>query len=284
LTQETLLTFVGTSCPEETITRAIEMADKASAHLSIVVLAIAPPIYAYGYGMAYGGVPAVSDWSKETKELSDELKSRSDEIERLVQSANISAEVLTEFCETSLLHSCVMRHACVADRVILLENIGLTAEIRDSVISGVIFDSSAGLICGSNSEKVAISSPHVFIAWDSTNHAAAAVRAALPLIAKSKQVTVAVFDPVKREGADGEEPGVDLASWLSRHGCNVTIEQYPSGGDEIANCIIKRASEKGADIVVMGGYGHMKIRQQIFGGTTKSMLEQTKIPVFIAHN
>jgi nucleotide-binding universal stress UspA family protein len=139
------------------------------------------------------------------------------------------------------------------------------------------------LIKGANSHLAATKPSHAFIAWDSSKHAAVAVHNALPLLSLTDEVTVAVFDPVRNEGVDGEEPGADLASWLSRRGCKVNVEQYPSGGEEIATCIMKRAAEKGADLIVMGGYGHMKLKQQIFGGTTESMLQQRKVPVLIGH-
>lgn len=280
---ETFLTFIGPSCAENTVRNAINMAEQANAHLSIVIVGVSPQMYTYGYGMPYGGFSNMEQWSTEVKDISDTIKMKSDEVEKLVQKAGISAEVLMEYCETSLLQNAVMRHACVADRVVLLEKSDLAADVEDGIISGVMFQSPSALVHGKNSHLAAVNPKSVFIAWDSSSHCAAATRSALPLLKNAQDVTVGVFDPVKREGADGEEPGAELASWLSRHGCKVTVEQYPSGGEEIANCILKRAQEKGAELIVMGGYSHMKIRQQLFGGTTKTMLEQNKLPILIAH-
>ncbi|MEO9460713.1 MAG: universal stress protein [Lentilitoribacter sp.] len=281
--KDTILTFVGTSTPTETIDKAIRMADDANAHLSVVILAVAPQLYAYGYGIAYGRFVGVENWSQEIKDMTDDINAKSDQIEKLVQEAGISADVLMEFCESSLLRNAVMSHACLADRVVILDHSGLPADILDGVMSGVIFDAPSGLIHGRNAEKAAVSSQNAFIAWDSSKHCAAAIKCALPLFDDGTEVTIGVFDPIKRENEDGEEPGADLASWLSRHDVKVTIEQYPSGGEEIADCIIKRAKEKGADLVVMGGYGHMKIRQQLFGGTTETMLNQRELPILMAH-
>lgn len=283
MSKETILTFVGASCSDGAIKDAIYMAEAKDAHLSIVVIASAPQIYSYGFGSAYGGYADINNWTGEVKALSDALDVRAGQIEALVQKAQISADVLTEYCEIAIMKGSVVRHANVADHVVLLDGSGIAGDIEDVIISSVIFDTPLGLIKGVNSHLALVKPSHVFIAWDSTNHAAAAVHRALALLEASDQVTIAVFDPERREGADGEEPGADIASWLSRHGCNVTVEQYPSGGQEIATCILNRASDKGADLVVMGGYGHMKLKQQIFGGTTQTMLKQKDVPVLIAH-
>ena len=283
MSKDTILTFIGTSCPDDTVQKAIVMAEEANAHLSVVIIAVAPQLYSYGYGIAYGRFVGVENWSEEIKDMTDDINAKSDSVEKMVQEAGISADVVMEFCDVSVLRSAVTSHACLADRVVLLEHSGLPADVLDGVISGVIFDAPSGLIHGQNSDKAAVASKNAFIAWDSSKHCAAAIKSALPLFDSETEVTIAVFDPVRREGEDGEEPGADLASWLSRHDLKVTIEQYPSGGDEIGNCILKRAREKGADLVVMGGYGHMKIRQQLFGGTTETMLEQKDLPILIAH-
>jgi nucleotide-binding universal stress UspA family protein len=103
------------------------------------------------------------------------------------------------------------------------------------------------------------------------------------LIGENTKVTVGWFDPVMTEHLGGEDAGADISAKLSRHGCQVTLQQYPSGGKEIADGIKLRASELGADLIVMGAYGHAKLRERIFGGTTQSMLDQTKQTVLFAH-
>jgi nucleotide-binding universal stress UspA family protein len=96
-------------------------------------------------------------------------------------------------------------------------------------------------------------------------------------------VTIGVFDPVASKDHDGENPGSDVARWLSHHGCHVNLQQYPSGGQEIGDCIQKRSAETGADLVVMGAYGHSRMRQTVFGGTTRSVIDQTDFAALLAH-
>jgi len=70
-----------------------------------------------------------------------------------------------------------------------------------------------------------------------------AVHHALPFLREAKEVTVALFDPLMREHVDGDNPGSDVAAWLSRHECKVNVQQYPSAGKEIGDCIVERATE-----------------------------------------
>ena len=80
----------------------------------------------------------------------------------------------------------------------------------------------------------------------------------------------------------GEEPGADVATYLSRHGVKVTVETLASGGNDPALVLQRHASDIAADLIVMGAYGHSRMRERLFGGTTQSMLENVGTPVFMA--
>jgi nucleotide-binding universal stress UspA family protein len=100
---------------------------------------------------------------------------------------------------------------------------------------------------------------------------------------QADEVLVATIDPIMSEFRDGEDPGVDVAKWLTHHGCKVDVQQYPSGGHDIGDCILDHSKEYGADLIVMGSYGHSRTRQAVFGGTTRTLIEQTDQAVFLAH-
>lgn len=69
---------------------------------------------------------------------------------------------------------------------------------------------------------------------------------------------------------DGENPGSDVAQWLSHQDCNVTVQQRPSGGKQIAACLLQHAQETDAEFIIMGAYDHSRKRQIVFGGTTRA--------------
>ena len=151
------------------------------------------------------------------------------------------------------------------------------------MLHGLLFNSAAPVVINDAAATKALSAKNILIAWNTSLPSARAARQALPLLKRAKSVTIICIDPVMSEMQDGENPGSDIAKWLTHHGCNVTVEQHPSGGREIAACILERATEIGADLVVAGAYGHSRLRENLFGGTTANLAEQTDTAVFFAH-
>jgi len=122
----------------------------------------------------------------------------------------------------------------------------------------------------------------VLVAWNGSNEAARAVNGALPLLQQAELVQVVVVNPEESIGTHGQEPGADLALYLARHGvstdlCNLKLASDP------AYALFGQASKFGADLLVMGAYGHSRLREYILGGTTREVLRSMKIPVLMAH-
>jgi nucleotide-binding universal stress UspA family protein len=120
------------------------------------------------------------------------------------------------------------------------------------------------------------------VAWDGSLEATHAVAAALPLLKLARQVTVVVFNPDERPGVHGELPGADLALYLSRHGVKVDVQAQPSTIDA-GNALLSAAADLGADLLVMGGYGHSRFREMMLGGVTRTILRTLTLPVLMAH-
>jgi nucleotide-binding universal stress UspA family protein len=123
---------------------------------------------------------------------------------------------------------------------------------------------------------------HPLIAWDGGMQATRAVTAALPLLRQADNVTVAIFNPDNRLGTHGEQPGADIALYLARHGVKVEVAQEKTGID-IGNALLSLAADRGADLLVMGGYGHARFREVLLGGVTLTVLRTMTIPVLLAH-
>lgn len=175
----------------------------------------------------------------------------------------------------------VVPHTFVADVAVIMNDLRTNEDAVRSLIYGIIFGSPIPLIL--NPTSAALSPERVLVAWNTSLPAARAIHAALPVLKAAKEVTLCVIDPRARASADGQDPGTGVATWLSHHGCNVTVQQTPSGGKPNADVILRCASETGADLVVMGAYGHSRMQQRVFGGTTRSMIEQTGQAVLLAH-
>ena len=120
------------------------------------------------------------------------------------------------------------------------------------------------------------------IAWDGSREAARALTDALPLLKTSQLVQLLIINPEKHDDTHGEEPGADIALYLSRHGVNIEVARRFSSQDT-GTAILHACKELGADLLVMGGYGHSRFREMIMGGTTRTILEKMTIPVLMSH-
>jgi len=98
----------------------------------------------------------------------------------------------------------------------------------------------------------------------------------------AEEVHVVLVDPDSSYWVSGGEPGADVAAYLARHGIKVLVEQLASGGRLVEDVLEKHALEISADLIVMGAYGHSRLRERIFGGVTASVLQDAKFPVLIA--
>ena len=123
---------------------------------------------------------------------------------------------------------------------------------------------------------------HALVAWDGSRASAVALRAALPLLTKVKRVTLVSC----RGRNEAQDPAglllTEMVRWLDRHGIKAVAEQDVTEID-IADALLSRASDLGADLLVMGGYGHSRLRELVLGGVTKQILSQMTLQVLMAH-
>ncbi|MGE5268511.1 MAG: universal stress protein [Thiohalocapsa sp.] len=124
---------------------------------------------------------------------------------------------------------------------------------------------------------------HVLVAWDASREATRAVNDALPLLAQAESVTVLSVDPHADWRRHGDVPGADIGLHLARHGVKAVVEETVSAGVGIADVLLSRASDLGADLLVMGAYGHSRVRELVLGGATRTVLDSMTLPVLLAH-
>jgi len=124
---------------------------------------------------------------------------------------------------------------------------------------------------------------HVMVAWNASREAARAVADALPLLARAEAVTLLAVDAQPGPDGQGGLPGADIAVHLARHGVAAEIEHTVSADVPIGDVILSRAADLGADLLVMGAYGHSRVRELLLGGATRSILASMTIPVLLSH-
>jgi nucleotide-binding universal stress UspA family protein len=118
------------------------------------------------------------------------------------------------------------------------------------------------------------------LAWDGGMAASRAILAALPLLRRATLSTVAVFNPTEAYDAHGALPGADLAAYLARHGVKLEVVVRDTDGD-VGEALLSLAADIDADLLVMGCYGHTRLRELLLGGATRSVLDSMTLPVLM---
>ena len=121
----------------------------------------------------------------------------------------------------------------------------------------------------------------VLLCWNGTREAARAVTGALPILKQADKVIILLVDP--RNDGDPDGPGGRVATWLARHGVKAVVKRDTAGGSDIGGIILSRVADQDADLVVMGLYGHSRMREWVLGGASRTLLASMTVPLLVAH-
>ncbi len=123
----------------------------------------------------------------------------------------------------------------------------------------------------------------VVVAWDASRLATRAVNDALPLLRKAAKVHLLAVNPEGGQEGHGEIPCADIGHHLARHGVKAEASSLRVDDLEVGDALLSRASDFGADLIVMGAYGHSRWRELVLGGVTRHLLNHMTAPVFMSH-
>jgi nucleotide-binding universal stress UspA family protein len=121
----------------------------------------------------------------------------------------------------------------------------------------------------------------VLLCWNGTREAARAATGALPILKQADKVIILLIDP--RNDGDPEGPGGRVATWLARHGVKAVVKRDTAGDSDVGGVILSRAADQDADLVVMGLYGHSRMREWVLGGASRTLLASMTVPLLVAH-
>jgi len=148
------------------------------------------------------------------------------------------------------------------------------------MIETALFDSGRPVLVVPYVHKGAARLERGLVCWDGSRNAARAVGDAMPFLQRAKSVEVAIVgDRIKSR----EIAGADIAQHLARHGVKVEVKELIAPDMDAANIILSHAADISADFMVMGGYGHSRLREFILGGVTRSVLGTMTIPTLMSH-
>jgi nucleotide-binding universal stress UspA family protein len=123
----------------------------------------------------------------------------------------------------------------------------------------------------------------VLVAWDGGREAARAVGDAMPLLERARSVKVIAVDSDNDDDVDERLSVARLSAWLAAHGIAADIDRQESGDVRIGDWLLSRVADLSANLVVMGGYGHARLRELVLGGVTRTMLRSMTVPVLMSH-
>jgi nucleotide-binding universal stress UspA family protein len=123
----------------------------------------------------------------------------------------------------------------------------------------------------------------VLVGWNESREAARALNDAIPMIANAESVTIVAIRAAGRSLEPSEEGTTSVADHLARHGMSAVTARATTAEASVADTLLSYAADLSADLLVVGGYGHSRLRELVLGGITRQLLLQMTLPVLMSH-
>ena len=204
--------------------------------------------------------------------------------EAALQKANLQGEFVSIEGRSPLISDEIISHGKSADLIIV-------SATDPSEVSGVELDCIERVLVGAGRPLLVLprSNEHILdldqvvVGWNGGKEAARAVFDAIPLLQSAKSVHVVCVDPKNEERVTPEEPGRRIVATLQRHKIKSEAKTMEGGGESAGKALLKHAQEIDAGLIVMGAYGHSRLREFVFGGATRHVLDDMTRPVLMSH-
>jgi nucleotide-binding universal stress UspA family protein len=152
---------------------------------------------------------------------------------------------------------------------------------EEIIAEGALFESGRPVIIVPYIQKEPLKLDRVMLCWDGSRAAARAIADSLPLLTQAGRVEVVTV--TNERGKEDDIEGADMGAHLARHGLKVEVKRTVLADIDVADVILSHAADSGADFIVMGGYGHSRLREFVLGGVTRSILRSMTAPVLMSH-
>jgi nucleotide-binding universal stress UspA family protein len=255
---------------------AISLAAAFDAHLTGIAFLYDPIVPISGAGYIPGEVieSQERDSKAAAKAAIDRFTAASDRV-------GISADSLTVNASLAGVGEMFSRIARRFDLSVVGQAEPEKSAIEEIIAEAALFESGRPVVVVPYIQKDPFKLDQVMVCWDGSRAAARAIGDAVPLLKKSKRVEIVIV--ANERGKEEELAGADLGEHLARHDLNVEVKCTVLGDVDVADILLSHAADSGADFMVMGGYGHSRLREFVLGGVTRSIFRTMTVPVLMAH-
>ncbi len=156
------------------------------------------------------------------------------------------------------------------------------SDMQRRLFNAALFYSGRPVIVVPQAAEVRGAPSRILVAWAPTREAARAVHDALPLLRAAEEVRIVVVDD-DRTREERDQPGADIAAHLARHGVTAHVRHVPNGPNGVTATLLDEARYAGAELLVLGGYGHSRLSEWMLGGVSRDMTSTSGIPLFFSH-
>jgi nucleotide-binding universal stress UspA family protein len=149
----------------------------------------------------------------------------------------------------------------------------------------LLFDGACACMVVPHSGKLKPLGKSILLTWNASRESARALREAMPLLSRAETVVMLSSEPDDGDSsmARGHPHAQELAGFLESHGITAISSGISDPDISTTDAIIGQAAEMNADLIVMGAYGHARLREIILGGVTRDLLKQAPVPLLLAH-
>ena len=257
---------------------AVDLARRIDAHLTGVALTIEPTYPAYAMSAP---IPTEYIVAAHDQAVAD-ASAAAGAFTEVAKSAGIAFE--SRESEPAILDGLLgaVRQFNLSDLVVVGQRDPDRAEpLRGELIESILFQAGAPALIIPYTGVKAFNTKRALVAWDGSATAAHAVRAALPLLGLAETVQVLIVNEKQKQGT--MTAAAAIGSYLSRHGIDVEVQHLGASGIDAGDTILNYAADERADWLVMGAYGHSRLREFLLGGVTRKVLASMTLPVLMAH-
>ena len=174
-------------------------------------------------------------------------------------------------------------HARYADLAVLTRPDQEGGDGRHDLVEGVLYHSGRPALIVPPGWMGTTIGARPLVAWDASREATRALSESYDLTENAEMTRVLTIDARAKAFGHGAHPGANIAAHLERRGMKTDVLNVDGAGRSHAHTILAEAAAFKADLIVMGGYAHARLRQYVFGGATREMLEQSNVPILMAH-